>query len=142
MIRISIAVALFAVVYPADAVSKDCEKLVSFAERADATLALDGAAFCGTSVRPGGAAARHCAWAYPYRAPQATMAAETLGQRVKRCLDALPDGTPDTRVNHPDSYDLKRWRSGKRVITLSVKDKAARRETFVFLTVTDPLPDQ
>ena len=61
-----------------------------------------------------------------------------LSERIASCLKATADQNSDTRVNHPDSYDLNRWRVDGRTITLSVKDKAARGQTFVFLTITDP----
>ena len=123
------------------ALSLDCADLTAFADSGEAPATLKGAAFCGESLRPGGQKARHCAWAHPYRAPEAVGNAEILSERIESCLKATADQSPDARVNHPDSYDLRRWRMNGQTISLSIKDKAARGQTFVFLTITDPAAD-
>lgn len=79
--------------------------------------------------------AAHCNWAYPFRSPQATGAFEALFDEVAVCLG--PDATPtsDDGVNHPDTYDLRRFEGQGMAVDVSLKDKGALQQSYVFLKV-------
>lgn len=81
-----------------------------------------------TDVTPG----RTCFWSFPLRSSQAIEWANDLWRKVQSCGEGTIQA-PDQQVNHPDSYDLRRWRTDSGTFYISVKDKGALNQTLVFL---------
>lgn len=103
-----------------------------------ATLALpDGTkGTCSTSLDLSGARAQNCRWPFAYRAPEATEAFNAVLQATTACLDVQP--VSDQDVNHPDSYDLRTFHTDTAQIAVSIKDKGALQQTYVFLRIAAP----
>ncbi|MEP2889464.1 hypothetical protein [Tateyamaria sp.] len=104
-------------------------------------LALPGtsnAVTCTQSLMLSGGTQLNCGWPFAYRAPQAADTFEGLVVAVTQCLGDGAIVTTDLNVNHPDFYDLQTFRIGGQEIGVSLKDKAALSETYVFLRVTLP----
>ncbi len=76
-----------------------------------------------------------CHWAFPYRDAAATTAFEALDQEVRQCFNDASIMPDDLAVNHPDSYQLRRYQFGQAVISASLKDKAALCQSLVFLRI-------
>ena len=98
----------------------------------------DQAPVCTRSLLLGGGTQLHCGWVFPYRAAAANVAFQHLLNTVARCLGDKAHATPDPDVNHPDFYDLHTFRLGEREVGVSLKDKAARAETHIFLRIVFP----
>lgn len=101
------------------------------------TLALPGTdltTVCTRSLMLSGGSQVHCGWAFPYRASAATGAFQQLLEKVKACADGA-QATADPDVNHPDFYELRTYRLSDHDVGVSLKDKAALGETYVFLRV-------
>lgn len=90
---------------------------------------------CATSRALSGPVSNHCYWSFPYRSALATQSFETLVQRVTKCANAQVHSKEDT-VNHPDTYDLRRFTIAGKIVDVSLKDKAALQQTIVFLRVS------
>jgi hypothetical protein len=88
---------------------------------------------CAPSRGLGGTVALHCAWPFEYRSMQALDAFDYLLGQVAAC--ANPIAADPSSVSHPDSYDLRQFSSGMGVISVSLKDKGALNQTYVFLRV-------
>lgn len=84
---------------------------------------------------------RVCQKAYAYRAAEATAVFDDLAQMTRDCLGDAAERPADASVNHPDSYKLRQFLTGDVVISISLKDKAALDQTFVFLRV-EPQPPE
>lgn len=98
------------------------------------TVALPGTgsvADCTRSLELGGTRAVTCGWPFAYRDAQAVAAFERLLTDVGACGTVA--GRDDARVSHPDSYDLRMFRVGEAEINVSLKDKGALSETWLFL---------
>jgi len=93
---------------------------------------------CTRSLMLSGGAQLHCGWGFAYRAPEATAAFEKLLATVRACLGAGAAVTDDLDVNHPDYYDLQTFQFGGREVGVSLKDKAASSQTYVFLRIALP----
>ena len=93
---------------------------------------------CAFIVFPGRADGKACQWIFDYRSEAAQRYFQQMVAEVHACKGAvaLPKDQP---VNHPDSYELISYQLGNEVLTVSLKDKAALDQTFVFLRV-EPLP--
>ena len=91
---------------------------------------------CTRSLMLSGDVQTHCRWAFPYRAQAATQAFEALNVAISRCLGPTARMTSDPDVNHPDFYDLQIFQFGDQEIGISLKNKAALSQTFVFVRVT------
>ena len=107
----------------------------------DITLVLPTtgtSAKCTRSLVLSGGSQVHCGWAFAYRASEATLAFQYLVSTVSACPGAAAHVTADLDVNHPDFYDLQTFRLGGQEIGVSLKDKAALSETYVFLRVAVP----
>lgn len=106
------------------------------ARAADVSISTPGGsptpARCAFSTDMSGARSLACRWAFPYRAPEANTAFSRLLDEVAACGGA-PSATADAPVNHPDSYDLRLFDFRGDMIAVSLKDKGALGETFVFL---------
>ncbi|MEP0990931.1 MAG: hypothetical protein ABJG73_15220 [Tateyamaria sp.] len=119
-----------------------CETIQTLSARSDnISLALPGSASvvrCTRSLMLDGGTQLHCGWSFTYRASAASEAFEGLVEAVTQCLGDGAVVTTDLNVNHPDFYDLQTFRAGGQEIGVSLKDKAALSETYVFLRVTLP----
>lgn len=87
---------------------------------------------CTQSIALGGQSQLHCGWAFAYRDAAAQAAFQAGLQQLDQCFEQT---TPDQDVNHPDFYDLRLFISDDFEIGLSLKDKAALQETYVFLRI-------
>ena len=85
---------------------------------------------CTSALELGGVRSLSCRWAHPYRSEGAAQAFAQLLTEITACVGPAIGG--DTPVNHPDSYDLRRFPDG---ISAALKDKAALRESIVILRV-------
>lgn len=74
-----------------------------------------------------------CHWSFDYRSAAAEDAFDTIQDRLSACLGSTP--VSDAPVNHPDSYRLVQYEKEDALISLSLKDKASRQQSFVFLRV-------
>ncbi|WP_299196364.1 hypothetical protein [uncultured Tateyamaria sp.] len=88
---------------------------------------------CSTSLDLSGAQAINCRWPFDYRADAATAAFTALLNATTQCLNT--DGVTDQGVNHPDSYDLRIFQTEAAQISVSIKDKGALQQTYVFLRI-------
>ena len=123
-----IRVIVTAVLLPGVAFADDfCTDLTSLAR--DGTPVID--AKCTRSLGLGGVVSHTCAWGFDYRSEDATEAFEDLLQDVSACAAELALDEPS--VSHPDSYDLRQFEMPEAIISVSLKDKAALSETYVFL---------
>lgn len=93
---------------------------------------------CKASRMLSGATQTHCAWVFAYRDPAATEAFDQLIQAVAGCLGDTAHKHDDPDVNHPDFYDLQIFDIDGHEVGVSLKDKAALSETYVFLRLTRP----
>ncbi|WP_299685977.1 hypothetical protein [uncultured Tateyamaria sp.] len=116
-----------------------CADLTALTNHSAGTITLpDGTpGTCVTSLDLTGARAANCRWPFEYRAEAATTAFTTLLNATTRCLNA--NGVADQGVNHPDSYDLRTFDTETAQISVSIKDKGALQQTYVFLRVA-PAP--
>ena len=103
-----------------------------------ATFALpDGTeGTCSTSLELSGARAQNCRWPFTYRAPEATEAFDAVLKATAACLGVQP--VADQDVNHPDSYDLRTFHTDTAQVAVSIKDKGALQQTYVFLRINTP----
>lgn len=90
-------------------------------------------ATCAQYLAPSGATGTSCHWRFDLRDPAAERFAADLWSTIQTCRPGTALG-PDTRVNHPDSFDLLEWHADRALYRVSVKDKGAQRATFVFLS--------
>lgn len=90
---------------------------------------------CSTSLILGGGTSIDCAWAFDYRSDDATGAFERLVADVAECGTAINE--KDQQVSHPDSYDLRRFVVEGKEVSVSLKDKGALDETYVFVRISD-----
>ena len=88
---------------------------------------------CVVHVSPDGTV---CRWDFAYRDAAARSVFDAMSQRLGDC--AGPDGivTDDQPVNHPDTYDLRRFAFAGMDMALSLKDKAALDKSLIFLRVS------
>ncbi|WP_415402312.1 hypothetical protein [Tateyamaria sp. SN3-11] len=97
------------------------------------TLPSGTPGMCTTSLDLTGARALNCRWPFDYRAPAATDTFTALIDATTGCLNT--DGLTDQGVNHPDSYDLRTFHTDTAQVSISIKDKGALQQTFIFLRV-------
>ena len=90
---------------------------------------------CTEFVELGEGSSRRCTWAFEYRDPAAQAAFDMLGAAIAECLGPKVQMTEDKDVNHPDFYALQSFRAEGHMAAVSLKDKAALSETFVFLRI-------
>jgi len=91
-------------------------------------------ATCATYLTEAGTTGTSCHWSFSFRDPIAKDEAAQIWAALATCR---PNGTSasDQPVNHPDSYDLRAWRTEAATYAISVKDKGALNRTLVFLRV-------
>lgn len=106
-----------------------------------AELSLPGGAVgaCTTSLDLSGARALNCAWAFAFRDGTAQAAFERALTALQACPKAGAGAARDQGVNHPDFYDLRLFQSAAGEVGLSLKDKGALQQTYVFLRIA-PAP--
>ena len=99
----------------------------------DAALASD----CDTYTDEAGQEARVCQWTFAYRSEAAQDAFATIEAALDGCYPkTIPSGGD---VNHPDSFNQVFYKIENERISLSLKDKAQRQTTHLFLrTETAP----
>lgn len=119
-----------------------CNELNDLSEHVEAavfTLPTTGESrTCKQSLTLSGDRQIHCSWSFDYRAEAAKHAFDRMIKEVAACLGNDARVTEDQDVNHPDFYDLTRFDTEGRTIAVSLKDKAALQQTYVFLRVTAP----
>lgn len=91
---------------------------------------------CSTSLGLSGATAVNCAWPHTFRDGSARAAFDEALVALQTCVGGQSAATRDQDVNHPDYYDLRLFRTDKGEVGLSLKDKGALQQTYVFLRVT------
>lgn len=123
-----------------------CQTLENVTQDADqGTAPLDGlvvnapAPVCGTSRAPSNAISTYCYWAFAYRSDTAGEVFERIVEQVQTCPAASTPTQADRGVNHPDSYDLRRFDLGDQTVSVSLKDKGGLQKTLVFLRVETPV---
>ncbi len=131
----ALSLLLFPSVAFADGICADLNDLVAQAvSDRPVTFDLAGAPTppdCSRSLELGGVRAVTCGWSYPYRDAAAMAAFDDLLGGVARCGDML--GRDDSQVSHPDSYDLRMFSVQDAEVSVSLKDKGALAETWLFL---------
>ena len=120
-----------------------CARLTKLSEtsgRQTATFELqsDGqnAVTCAPALGQNGTRSLHCAWPFAYRSGQGADAFDAMLVAVADCAVQIPS-TP-SKVNHPDSYDLRQFQMGTTTVSVSLKDKSALSQTYLFLRVERP----
>ena len=88
---------------------------------------------CDQALSEDGSVQVFCYWGFPLRDPAAIDTADRFARDILRCLPGAGPLPADSGVNHPDSYDLRRFRRDAVIISVSVKDKTALNRTLVFL---------
>lgn len=96
----------------------------------------DAETTCSTALALSGETSKHCAWPFDYRSEAATQAFEALVTAVPACLELDVAAADDQDVNHPDFYDLRVFNPAQGEVGISLKDKGALQQTYVFLRVT------
>jgi hypothetical protein len=97
-------------------------------------------ASCSFSLDTQGAKSANCNWAFSYRSAEATGAFKDMLAELSACADMASGIETDQSVNHPDFYDLRLMRIAGGDVGLSIKDKAAIQQTYVFLRLTPAKP--
>lgn len=100
----------------------------------DVTLTLAGASYCLVTKKSNGSS-YYCAWEFPYRAKHAYDTFDELVRGVDDCIGQHATLYSDQSVNHPDYYALRRYETAQADVSISVKDKSALSNTFVFIRV-------
>jgi hypothetical protein len=100
---------------------------------ADVPPPLTGAKSCQMTLGLGGVKAYHCAWEFDYRAPAAQSTFAAFDTDLATCFAA--SSQHDQGVNHPDFYDLREYAVKDAVVRVSLKDKGALGQTYVFVAV-------
>ena len=139
MTRGAAYVALFACL-PVVAMADRCfllQQMVDYAQvgylRPTPVEIYSGADHCDVSHDELGAKTYLCRWTFPYRASVATRVFEDMDRDIGQCFENAVALPADKIVNHPDSYDLRRYRIENMMIAVSLKDKAALDRTLMFL---------
>ncbi|MFK7869266.1 MAG: hypothetical protein AB8B58_08505 [Roseobacter sp.] len=116
---------------------KDLQSLAALKSGATISLpGMSGTAPCKTSLMLSGGTQAHCSWAFAYRAAVAQETFQQVLADVTACAGDHAEITADQDVNHPDFYDLQTFRVNDFEVGVSLKDKAALGETYVFLRVS------
>lgn len=119
-----------------------CEDMARIAQ-SGGPLALPDSeliAECSTSLQLGGGQQVQCGWPFAYRADAASAAFDQLNETVAACLGPDTVASRDQSVNHPDFYDLRLYQIAGMETAVSLKDKAALQQTYVFLRISRASP--
>ncbi|MEM7215325.1 MAG: hypothetical protein AAF423_07255 [Pseudomonadota bacterium] len=108
-----------------------------FSDKSEPTLPESGSSSpqCSVSIELGGEKKYTCFWEFEYRADIAKVHFDQIGNTITLCLGNQTEIKSDQPVNHPDFYDLQTYQADGTTFALSIKDKAALEQTFVFLRV-------
>ncbi|MGI9508707.1 MAG: hypothetical protein ACR2QJ_05080 [Geminicoccaceae bacterium] len=100
----------------------------------DVTLELEGSADCAVRqlIRN---KSYFCTWEFPHRDANAYATFEALAQALQGCIGDRATASDDQNVNHPDFYDSRIFLLETVKVAVSVKDKSALGNTFVFVFV-------
>ena len=96
---------------------------------------LPNGAQCAVLLQLGGVRALNCQWGFSFRNPDAWKSFERLSGQIRECSGVAVLIDQDQLVNHPDTYDLRKFDWNGAIIDVSLKDKGALQQTFVFLRV-------
>ncbi len=99
-----------------------------------ATRVLADATYCRITASSEDSA-YYCAWAFPYRAEIAAETFDQLALGIGECVGPHATVHGDQGVNHPDFYDVRRFRTEAADVSVSIKDKVALDATYVFVRV-------
>ena len=88
---------------------------------------------CGASTFMSGVRSAHCAWSFSYRSRDATQAFQSLSQSLATCGDLVVPKKAAKGVNHPDSFEQHLFKVDGGYVSVSLKDKGALQQTYVFL---------
>lgn len=115
-----------------------CEEMARLGADGGALAFPDGGPVvdCTSSLQLGGGQQVQCGWPFAYRSDEAIAAFARLNDAVTACLGPEVAITQDQSVNHPDFYDLRIYRIDAQEIGVSLKDKAALQQTYVFLRLS------
>lgn len=114
----------------------DCTRLVSvqnFDGNTEAMAATLSADRCSRALATGGQQMVVCQWGFDFRAEAASAFYDSLRAEAETCLTAAPP-TADQPVNHPDSFFLAEFVTEQSRLSVSLKDKGALQQSFVFLS--------
>ena len=110
----------------------------NFARRSDSrdgeAPGLADAEECNLALVPGGRRVFQCRWGFAYRSQASATKFAEVDDALTTCAQGMRT-RDDQAVNHPDTYELRRYRAGAIDLSVSLKDKAALRKTFVFLSI-------
>lgn len=137
------AVALAGTLALADARAQDggfCDDLQTLIGQAGENFARDpaplaGAEHCAVSLQLSGTRRYQCRWRFGFRDAAAAETFAALNRDLPECLGGAATAATDKPVNHPDTYDQRRYRTGAAEIAVSLKDKSALGVTYVFLQI-------
>jgi hypothetical protein len=90
---------------------------------------------CKPVLTQAGVTAQHCAWGFEYRSNESAEFFETLFWAVSQCIGVGTKAEQDQSVSHPDFYDLRVFSTQEGEVGVSIKDKGALQQTYVFLRV-------
>ena len=90
---------------------------------------------CALALQLGGLRTMTCQWPFELRDAQARETFEQLAQGIETCTGTIVLLDQDQQVNHPDTYDLRKFEKESIAIDVSLKDKGALQQTFVFLRI-------
>ena len=133
--------AIFLLIFlPFPAIAGTCAALQTVAQEAHEGFEEEivpglftGAESCAMSTDEAGNRSFFCQWSFFYRAEGAAAVHDMLDRMIPVCVKGTKPLPADTGVNHPDSYELRRYQRGPVVISVSLKDKAAQDQSLVFL---------
>ena len=101
----------------------------------EAAPVLDRAEGCTVSLSLSGAKSFQCVWSYAQGSGAAPAEFGRLNGAVRDCLGDRARIVRDQPVNHPDYFDLREYRLDGVVLTVSLKEKSARRKTYVVFRI-------
>lgn len=90
---------------------------------------------CSISKQLSGSSELICFWQFDYRAESATTQFISLYNQLDSCQPPNKQDIRDQKVNHPDYYDLRTFENNGTNFSVSLKDKAALDQTFVFFRI-------
>lgn len=123
---------------PMSAAAQDCAPLA--AQRVDYTAItpLTAGAECREVLTLSEGRQLHCHWPHTYRAASAQAQFDALVALTTDCLGAGALEPQDLAVNHPDFYDLRQFSDAAGGVSISLKDKGALQQTYVFMRFSPP----
>lgn len=95
-----------------------------------------GAKSCAIALGEDARRQLYCRWSFDYRSGEARMWFRRLEHRIRECISLPTDIVEDSPVNHPDTFQQRRYLFRKGEIALSVKDKAGHGQSHVLFSLT------